>query len=83
FQERIERVEAAELKTAIGAIAEKHKVDVKQLIELGITDLKAIESIAKTMANAKPFNPDSGESVGGVGKTEQEKLDRRYPSMKK
>jgi predicted component of viral defense system (DUF524 family) len=83
FQERIEKVEAAELKTSIKAIAEKHKVDLKALTDLNITDLKVIEATAKAMANAKPFNPDLGDSVGGVSLTEQQRLEKLYPSMKK
>ena len=82
WQERVDKVEAAELRDSIKAIADKHKVDVKQLTELGVTDLKAIEGIAKALAKAKPFNPDPGDDVGGVERTEQERLDRRYPSMK-
>lgn len=68
WQERIEKVEAAELKSDIKEIAEKNKVDLKQLTDSlpeGVKELKAIEGIAKAIANAKPFEPDSGNTVGG------------------
>ena len=51
FQLRIDKVEAAELKAEIQAIADKHKVDLTSLTDLNITDPKAIEGVAKAMAD--------------------------------
>ena len=79
----IEAARATRFETDVWEIATKHKVDPAQLKEIGITDLKQLEGVAKVMSSAVPFIPDSGKDVGSGEKTEQQMLDAIYPTMKK
>jgi len=81
----------------IAYIAAKHGLEVERLEKLGISDLEILERVAEEMKPAQPkgkgdegdeggeeqLNLDSGEGSGSGEKTEQEKLDDRYPTMKK
>ncbi len=83
----IEAANATKLETDIWGIAEEEKVDPAWLKSLAvkykISDKEALREIAKGASSKKPFNPYSGKTIGGGEQTEQEQLDRRYPSMKK
>ncbi len=65
-QTAIDAANATRLEADISTIGTKHKVDPKWLKELGITDLKVLEEVAKGSTGRKPFNPDGGENLGGM-----------------
>lgn len=67
--------------------ATKYGLEVEKLKEAGVTDSSKIEAYANLFGKAKvPIvipKADSGDTSGGGEKTEQQKLDERYPTMKK
>lgn len=60
----IAEAKATKLDTAISGIAKKHGVDLASLKEIGITDLKQLDGVAKAISDKKPF-VDSGKTLGG------------------
>ena len=82
-QAEIDAAKATQFEVKVFEIATKYKLKPDTLKDLGITDLEQLEKVAKAMSTKEGTGPDSGGSVGGGERTEQEKLDRMYPSMKK
>jgi len=81
----------------VAYIAAKHGLEVERLEKLGISDLEILERVAEEMKPAQPkgkgdegdeggeeqLDLDSGDGSGSGEPTEQERLDARYPTMKK
>lgn len=60
----IAEAKATKLGTSISDIAKRHGVDTATLNNLGITDLKQLEEVAKAISEKKSF-VDSGKTIGG------------------
>ena len=86
-QADIDAAKATRFETDVFEIATKQEVSADSLMKFakkyGITDLDLLEEHAKGASTKVATGPDPGRNIGGGELTEQERLDKRYPSMAK
>ncbi len=87
-QSAIDAATATQFEVKVFEIATEEGIDASKLKELAkdfnITDPEQLVKLAKATSKKEGTGPDSGKTMGGGQQlTEQERLYRRYPSMKK
>ena len=71
----------------LASTATKYGFTLQQVIDAGMTTPEEVEAKAELFGKTegrteKPLiNPDSGKTIGGGEKTEEQKLKERYPTM--